>query len=352
MAVVIESAEVTMTQYAYTQNYTIANVGNVNKVRVVIQVNPPNGVTDEAASSITPALTSTTNLQLRRESWGVSGQIVTVYYHIIVDDDQTVEHGEATFNQYPKNITVSDVGNLNEAYSIIYFRISNTSAIWYNLLAQHTLNATTNLKIWTKAYSLVPIGTYQIVKNSLLSVQSIEGTATETSYNVPISTINESKTILRIGFDNIGSISSPNQAKISAYNTATNIKIISYSSGTLDYTLYVISDNRLKVQSVYESYTASSNVKTIASVDLTKTYTLLYGEKNYIASVNTGTLNLGQMYILAKLLTSTSVDIRRSNNGGAAFYIPWAVIEYTEGGQLYPFLKMIGNKIGKKIGTF
>lgn len=350
MAVVIESGEAVFASGDTLNTYSISDVGDISKTRVEIQINAANGSTNHTTTNVTTWLPNTTTLQLRRT---LSGEALTVYYYVIVDDEQTVEWATITVNARPTNILINDVGDLTKAYSLLYSRWGDTFTTLGDTLCQHWLSATNNLVLWMGGASRSPVCVYQVVKNNRLSVQSLQGSAFGETF-VSISSIDEAKAMLSVSFDALGSTVFPDYLKLAEYDTPTTIRVIAYTAFTMDYALYVVTDPKITVQSGLAIYTGSWTSLVISSVNTSRSFARLHGERGTLASVNNISTNLGEINILCQLQNSTQINLRRTNNGGASYAIGWAVIEYAADAisTVYPFLKKVGKYIGKNIGNF
>ena len=350
MAVIIQSGLASFTAFQFQVDIGIANVNDLSKTRIEIQTNHPTGVSTYASAAVTGALTSTTNAQFKRESFG-GGEAITVHYDIIYDDDQTVQSGNRVINVNPSDIAVSAV-TLGQAYPYSSTRVgAGGSPSLMNSYVQMEMNSSTTIRCWTEVPGNAVIAEWQLISNSNLTVQEMFGSANNAGHDIAVSAFDDTNTIFYLNMDNKGTTVF-NQIKVLRHDTSTNIRLVAWATGNSDYTVYVVSDPRTSVQYGYGGLTASTNLLAISSVDTTQSYTHMAASKNQWASVNSGVTDMGTSAIIANLVSPTSVDIRRTSNGGATFVITWFVVEYTDGSPGYPFLKTVGKIVGKSIGKF
>ena len=323
----LQSIPSTITIYSYATDVTIAAVVMANTF-VVIQTTHPTSSTNVSEGSVSCQLTSTTNVHLQR---GIANDWApTVNLLVIEITGATVQRGNATVVVYGTNVTISSV-DLTKSFAYVTLRGSSVSTLGH-LITSIVIQSQTVIVIRNSAGVESPVAEWQVMTIDDVVVQVSNGSNTSySSLDIPITPVVLANSLIFFSCNVDTGTVSPSQLPIAYFYNNSTVRIKSYQATTKFHSLFVLTCPNWNVQHFYAQYSSNINNITIASVDTSKTMSLLNGCTNVgYASVSSNTFDYGNFGCKQILTTATNAQITRGASSGN-FYIASQIWYYGSG---------------------
>ena len=252
----------------FTANLTIPVAVDTSKSFAILYARC-NSSTDVSQGHATCQITSSTNVEVRRENAGAVTMTVYVEVWEILSGG-SVSRGNLVCSVTPISTTIPAV-DLTKAFPIVTARMSgNPGNGLGNSMVRTHLSSTTAIAFYHNATPQIPIVEWQVIELDDATVTAKLGTLlTQAAELIPIGkTVDIEKTLVFGSFWNAGNNNiDSEQIKATQLFDTTNVRCASYTASTLDYAIYVVEIPNIKVQKIYKAFTGSSDTTDITAVD-------------------------------------------------------------------------------------